>query len=119
MKGRRIKWYWCSDFKDAIGWWRDVNQDLHSDGRGREYLARIDYWWVGGCALGINYAQGFDIYVDLHSIDVDDIAPPIVWLSDAKCHASLLSNCLFDNSLHFGVNEIISFQKLVRNLDDY
>jgi hypothetical protein len=29
---------------------------------------------------------------------------------------SLLSNFL-DNSLHFGVNEIISFQKLVGNLD--
>jgi len=32
-------------------------------------------------ALGINYAQGFDLNVDLHSIDVDDVAPPIVKLS--------------------------------------
>jgi hypothetical protein len=39
-------------------------------------------------------------------------------LSDAKCHASLLSNFLLDNSLvHFNVNQIISFQKLVGNLD--
>jgi hypothetical protein len=29
-------------------------------------------------ALRINYAQGFDLNVDLHSIDVDDVAPPIV-----------------------------------------
>jgi hypothetical protein len=67
--------------------------------------------------LEINYAQGFDLNVDLHSVDVDDVAPPTVKLSDAKCRASLSSNFLLDNSLHFGVNEIISFQKLVRNLD--
>ena len=68
-------------------------------------------------ALGINHAQGFDLNVDLHSVDVDDVAPPTVKLSDAKHHASLLSNFLLDNSLHFGVNEIISFQKLVGNLE--
>jgi hypothetical protein len=49
-------------------------------------------------ALGINYAQVFDLNVD------------------AKRRVSSLSNFL-DNSLHFGVNEIISFQKLVGNLD--
>ena len=68
-------------------------------------------------ALGTDHAQGFDLNVDLHSIDVDDVAPPTIQLSDAKRHASLLSNFLLDNSLHFGVNEIISFQKLVGNLD--
>ena len=68
-------------------------------------------------ALGVNHAQDFDLNVDLHSVDVDDVAPPTIKLSDAKCHASLLSNFLLDNSLHFGVNEIISFQKLVENLD--
>ena len=68
-------------------------------------------------ALGINYAQGFDLNVDHHSINVDDVAPPTVKLNDAKRHASLLSNFLLNNSLHFGVNEIISFQKLVENLD--
>jgi hypothetical protein len=66
-------------------------------------------------ALGNNYAQGFDLKVDLHSIDVDDVAPPTVKLSDAKCHASFLSNFLLNNSLHFGVNEIISFLKLIGN----
>jgi hypothetical protein len=70
-----------------------------------------------GAALGINHAQGFDLNVDLHSVDVDDVAPPTVKLSDAKRHASLLSNFLLDNSLHFGVHEIFSFQKLVENLD--
>jgi hypothetical protein len=63
--------------------------------------------------LGINYAQGFDLNVGLRPIDVDDVAPPTLKLSDAKRHASLLSNFLLDNSLHFGVNEMISFQKLV------
>ena len=48
---------------------------------------------------------------------MDDVAPPLVKLSDAKCHASLLFNFLLDNSLHFGVYEILSFQKLVGNLD--
>jgi hypothetical protein len=57
-------------------------------------------------ALGINHAQGFDLD-----------APPTVKLSDAKRHASLLSNFLLDNFLPFGVNEIFSFQKLVENLD--
>jgi hypothetical protein len=65
-------------------------------------------------AFGINYAQGFDINVDIHSVDEDDVAPPAVNLSDAKHHASLLSNVLLENSLHFGVNEFISSQKLVR-----
>jgi hypothetical protein len=68
-------------------------------------------------ALDINHAQGFDLNVDLHLIDVDDVAPPTIQLSDAKCHASFLSNFLLGNSLHFGVNEIPSFQKLVGNLD--
>ena len=68
-------------------------------------------------ALGFNYAGDFVLDVDLDSIDVDDVAPPTLKLSDVKRHASLLSNFLLDNSLHFGVNEIISFQKLVGNLD--
>ena len=41
--------------------------------------------------LGINPAQGFDLNVDLHLIDVDDVAPSTIKLSDGKCHASLLS----------------------------
>jgi hypothetical protein len=68
-------------------------------------------------ALGINYVEGFDLNVDIHSVDVDDVAPPTVELSAAKSHASLLSSFLLDNYLHFGVNEIINFQKLVWNLD--
>jgi hypothetical protein len=27
-------------------------------------------------ALGINYAQGFDLNVDMHLVNVDDVAPP-------------------------------------------
>jgi hypothetical protein len=68
-------------------------------------------------ALGVNHAQGFDPNVHMHLVDVDDVAPPTVKPSDAKYHASLLSNFLLDNSLHFGVSEIISFQKLVGNLE--
>ena len=48
--------------------------------------------------LGINYPQGFDLNVDLHSVDVDDVTSPTINFSDAKRHASLLSNFLFDNS---------------------
>ena len=43
-----------------------------------------------------------------------DIVSPCL---DAKCYASLLSSFYLENSLNFGVNEIISFQKLVGNLD--
>ena len=36
----------------------------------------------------------------------------------AKHHASLLSSCfLLENSLYVGVSDIVSFQKLVGNLD--
>ena len=34
--------------------------------------------------LGIDYAQGSHPNVDLHLVDVDDVAPPIVKLTDAK-----------------------------------
>ena len=68
-------------------------------------------------ALGLNHAQGFDLKVDLHSVDVDDVAPPILKLSDAQRHASLSSDFLLDNSLHFSANKIIDSQKLVGNLD--
>ena len=36
---------------------------------------------------------------------------------DVKRHATLLSSFLLENSLYFGINEIISFKNLVRNLD--
>ena len=39
--------------------------------------------------MGTNYAQDFDLNVDLRPIDVNDVVPPIIKLSDAKCHASL------------------------------
>jgi hypothetical protein len=39
--------------------------------------------------LKINYAQGFDLDVDMHLIDVDDVAPPTIKLSDAKCCRSV------------------------------
>ena len=45
-------------------------------------------------ALGINYAQDFDLNVNLNSIDVDDVAPPTVKLIDPKRHASLLPSFL-------------------------
>ena len=70
-----------------------------------------------GAYITSNYAQGFDLNINMHSLDVDDVAPRTIKLSDAKRHASLLSSFLLDNSLHYGVNEIISFQKLVGNLD--
>jgi hypothetical protein len=46
-------------------------------------------------ALGIKHAQGFDLNIDLHSIDVDDVALPTVKLSGAKCHASSYQTTLY------------------------
>jgi hypothetical protein len=41
-------------------------------------------------ALGIDCTElGFDLDVDLHSVDAYDVAAPTVKLSDAKRHASL------------------------------
>ena len=85
-------------------------------------------WWYGeeitelelsidelvDVALGANYAQHFDLNVDLDSVDADDVAPLTIKLSDAKRHASLFSS-LVKNYLYFDVSEIISFQKLVGN----
>ena len=47
----------------------------------------------GGCCLGTNYAQDFDLNVGLDSIDVDDVAPHTIKLSDAKLmhHCYLVS----------------------------
>jgi hypothetical protein len=64
-------------------------------------------------ALGTNYAQGFDLNVDFHLVDVDDVALPRVKPSDAKRHASLLSNLLLNNSLQYGVMKF-----LIRKSDD-
>ena len=89
---------------------------IHMEGEEiTELESNIDELW--DVALRINYTQGFYLNVDLHSIYVDDVAPPTIMLSHAKCHASLLSNFLLENSLYFGVNETISFKKLVGNLD--
>ena len=41
----------------------------------------------------------------------------LLHLSDAKHHASLLSSFSINNSLHFGVNGIISFHELVGKSD--
>jgi hypothetical protein len=35
-------------------------------------------------ALDTNYAQDFDIYIVLHLVDVDDVTPLTINLSDAK-----------------------------------
>ena len=48
---------------------------------------------------------------------MDDVASSTLKLSDAKRHALLLSKFLLKNSLHFGANDIISFQTVVGNLD--
>jgi hypothetical protein len=48
---------------------------------------------------------------------VDDVATPTVKLSVPKHHASLSSSFLSTNSLYFGIDEIIGFQKLVGNVD--
>ena len=69
-------------------------------------------------ALGAKLGQDFAVNVDLQSINVDDVAPPTLKLSNAKRHISLLSSFLLENSLYFGINIIISFQKFVGSLDE-
>ena len=61
-------------------------------------------------ALRTNFAQDFDLNVDLDLVAVKDVASPKVKLSDAKRHASLLSSFLLENTLNFSVTKIISFQ---------
>ena len=61
-------------------------------------------------ALGINYAQGIDLNVDLHPVDVYDVAPPTIKPSDAKCHASLLLDFLLDNCLYLVSMTLLVFK---------
>jgi hypothetical protein len=61
-------------------------------------------------ALGINHAQGFDLNIDLHWVDVDDVAPSTIKLSDAKRHASLLSNILLDDYSHLELMKLLVFK---------
>ena len=68
-------------------------------------------------ALGRNPTQLFDLNVDLDSIDVDNVIPLTIKLSDGEHHASLLSSFLLENPSYLGVNGIIIFQKLVGNLN--
>ena len=48
---------------------------------------------------------------------MDDVSSHTIKLSDAKHHALLLYIFLLEDSLYFGVNEIIGFQILVESLD--
>ena len=59
----------------------------------------------------------FCLNVDLDSVHVDDVAPPIINLSDAKRHASLLFTFLLSKSLYSSVDGMTSFQKLVGDLN--
>ena len=79
----------------------------------------VEWTWLGleDVALGTNFAQDFNLNVDMDSVDVENVATPIVKLSDAKRHASLLSSFLLENSLFFGANEIIGSQKFLGNLN--
>ena len=46
-------------------------------------------------AFGTNYAQDFDLNVDLDLVDVGDVVPSTTKLSDAKHHASSLSSFIY------------------------
>ena len=61
-------------------------------------------------ALETNYAQDFDLNIDLDSLDMDDVAPPTKRLSDTKHHASLLSSFLLENSYNLVLKKIIVFE---------
>ena len=67
-------------------------------------VASAKWTWIGSeWPLTLNHVM----------VDVNDVAPPTINLSDAKRHASLLSTFLLENSLYFGFSGIINFQKLV------
>ena len=66
----------------------------------------------------IIHAQGFDLNFDLHLVHVDDVVAPTITLRDSKHHASLLSNFLLKNSLHFGGNDISHFEVQPVNILD-
>ena len=61
-------------------------------------------------ALGTSSTQDFDLNVDLDLVDVDDVAPPTIKLSDAKRHASLLFGFLLENSLYVGLVKLLLLQ---------
>ena len=60
--------------------------------------------------LGSKYREDLDLNIDLQSVDVNDVAPSPVKLSDAKHHISFLFSFLLCNSSYFGVNKIINSQ---------
>ena len=60
-----------------------------------ENLMRIRVTSVKWTWLGLEWL--------LDSLHVDDVAPPVVKLSDAKCHAILLSSFLIKNSFNYDV----------------
>ena len=43
---------------------------------------------------GSGYAEDIDPNIDLHTVDVDDVAPRTLKLIDVNCHASLVSSFL-------------------------
>ena len=61
-------------------------------------------------SLGIYYVLGFDLDVHLHLVDVDDVAPPTIKLSNANGHASLLSNFLLANSYILVLMKLLVFK---------
>jgi hypothetical protein len=42
-------------------------------------------------ALETSFAQDFDLNVNEHLVDVDDVSPPTIKLNDARCHTLFLS----------------------------
>ena len=53
-----------------------------------------------GNHLGISLIIGIFMRIKVTSVDVDDVAPLTIKLSDAKRRASLLSSFLLENSLY-------------------
>ena len=61
-------------------------------------------------ALVSNHAQDFDLNVDLDSVYVDDVAPLIIKLCDAKRRASLLSSVILENTLYLVLVRLLVFK---------
>ena len=68
-------------------------------------------------ALIVTKASTLSLDLNLHPVlDIDDQLALIVKLNDTQHHASMLSHFLLNNSLYFGVLNIISFQNILTKL---
>jgi hypothetical protein len=69
-------------------------------------------------ALEVVEASPSNLDLNVNPIsNIDDQPPPIVKLTDARHHASMLFHFLLNNSVNFSIQDVTNFQKVLRKLD--